>query len=205
METMGKSVDPDWGELVRRSVAGDEVAWNELLRRTYSPVLDYLGYLAHDPDVAQDLTQSLFLRLLENDFRRLRGYDPSLGVPLPAYFCVIAYRMYLDYARSGYARERDRATDIAGLEHILTAPPEAEYRLAERELRTRVDGLPAQQRTAVLLRERGLSYEEIARVMGIGSGGVGALLSRARERLSALDPGLAGAPSPQKRRKKPGD
>lgn len=184
----GSSPTPsEWSRLVRHSLAGEADAWNALLRHAYPLAQSYLKNLARDPELTRDLTQDLFLRLLKDDARRLRAFDPELGVPFPAYLCVIAHRLFLDYVRSGVARERLRQEPPESLDAAMVVPADAEEKMRLHELNRRIEQLSPQQQTAVRLRADGLSYEEIGRVLGIGTGGVGALLSRARDRLGPLD------------------
>ena len=74
----------------------------------------------------------------------------------------------------GAGNELDRPTALLG-----------QKQLAER-IRTALDRLPFDQRTALVLREiDGLSYEEIGFSLGIAVGTVKSRLARAREALRA--------------------
>ncbi|MBI4870319.1 MAG: sigma-70 family RNA polymerase sigma factor, partial [Candidatus Riflebacteria bacterium] len=57
-------------ELVERFKAGDEAAYNEIVRRYSSKVLTLCTYYLKDPDEAHDLSQEVFLKL----YRGLRGF-----------------------------------------------------------------------------------------------------------------------------------
>ena len=75
-------------------------------------------------------------------------------------------------------REQERA------ESVVEPPPTSMERSAERDLARRaVEMLGERDRDALLMREEGLDYDEIARALDLSPGSVGTTLSRARRRL----------------------
>jgi RNA polymerase sigma factor (sigma-70 family) len=71
-------------------------------------------------------------------------------------------------------------------EGIGRADPGFEKRESLRDLLSTLQGLPEQQRAAIVLREmEGRSYEEISEELGVSEGAVGQLLARARHGLQA--------------------
>src|SRR5205823_6476614 len=107
------------------------------------------------------------------------------------------YRIAVNQARNRHRfwRRRHRADQVSLDEHLAThgdslsggdAGPDrvlAQKELAAR-LKSALDHLPFDQRTAIILREvDGLSYEEIAYSLGVAIGTVKSRLTRARHAL----------------------
>ncbi|MBD3235362.1 MAG: sigma-70 family RNA polymerase sigma factor [Candidatus Eisenbacteria bacterium] len=170
-------------DLVRRCLDRDELAWRELVSAVYPQIRRFLVSKTHDEDLADDLAQELFLKLVRDEMRVLRAYDPAYRIPLEQYLRVVAYRLFLDWTRSKAARRSRVCVDLSQLAEVLASPDLSDGTLLARELSERLDRLPPRQRSVVRLRLEGLDYEGIGRLLGITRGGVGALLHRARARL----------------------
>jgi len=176
--------------LIQRCAAADEDACAELVaehqRMVYQLSLNLLG----DHNEALDLSQEVFLRV----FRTIHGFRGQSALR------TWIYRIVVNQARNRqrWWRRRHRAQQVSLDEHIsehgeLPAPGNGgspdrilgQKQLAER-IRTSLDRLPFDQRTAIVLREiDGLSYEEIGFSLGIAVGTVKSRLARAREALRA--------------------
>ncbi len=176
--------------LIQRCAARDEDACAELVtehqRMVYQLSLNLLG----DHNEALDLSQEVFLRV----FRTLPGFRGQSTLR------TWIYRIVVNQARNRqrFWRRRHRAQQVSLDEHIrahgdLAAPENGgapdrllgQKQLAER-IRTALDHLPFDQKTALVLREiDGLSYEEIGFSLGIAVGTVKSRLARAREGLRA--------------------
>lgn len=183
--------------VVQGCIAGDAAAWQALIAAHYAPLRSFLRWKTRDEQQADDLTQDLFLKLLQNEMRVLRAYDPSFGVSVGQYLRVVAYRLFLDWAKSWSVKQSKASASVDDLVEILSSGDAADARLLERELEERIAALPARQRTAARLRLEGLSYEEIARALGMSIGGASALLFRARGSLQR------GESAPQRPRGEP--
>jgi len=143
--------------------------------------------LLGDRDEALDLSQEVFLRVFRT-IHRFRGQS-SLRTWI--------YRIAVNQARNRHRfwRRRHRADQVSLDQHladhgdlisVVQATPERV--LAQKELATQLnqalDGLPFDQRIAIVLREiDGLSYEEIAYSLGVAVGTVKSRLTRARQAL----------------------
>jgi RNA polymerase sigma-70 factor, ECF subfamily len=174
--------------LIRRCAARDEDACAELVtehqRMVYQLSLNLLG----DHNEALDLSQEVFLRV----FRTLPGFRGQSTLR------TWIYRIVVNQARNRqrFWRRRHRAQQVSLDEHIRDhgelpargdggAPDRllGQKQLAER-IRTELDRLPFDQKTALVLREiDGLSYEEIGFSLGIAVGTVKSRLARARDAL----------------------
>jgi RNA polymerase sigma-70 factor, ECF subfamily len=174
--------------LIQRCAARDEEACAELVsehqRMVYQLSLNLLG----DHNEALDLSQEVFLRI----FRTIHSFRGQSALR------TWIYRIVVNQARNRqrWWRRRHRSQQISLDEHIrdhgefpapgnVGSPDKAlgQKQLAER-LRSALDNLPFDQKTALVLREiDGLSYEEIGFSLGIAVGTVKSRLARAREAL----------------------
>jgi RNA polymerase sigma-70 factor (ECF subfamily) len=181
-------------ELARRCIDGDPAAWGELVRGNLDLVHRAVGRVlgAAGADV-EDVLQTLFLKLMEEDCRRLRSFQGRSK--LSTWLVSVARREALDHLeRNGRA----------------TAPREPRFRfdppgdpaamldavLESKRLQAALDRLPA--RDSLLLQlvcVDGASYEEAARLLGAPLNSISPWLGRAKERLKALLCTDAGASS----------
>ena len=77
----------------------------------------------------------------------------------------------------------DLAVTLHPLSKRGVQPTDAQLSNAEITARRAVDALAERDRDALLMKEEGLSYEEIAAALDLSVGSVGTTLSRARRRL----------------------
>ena len=159
-------------------VAADD--FTAVVREHGDAVFGFLLRRVGDRGIAEDLTQGTFLRAWRAR-AGLRERESMRG-----WLCTIAANLLRDHVR----HQRRRVREVAEPEHFDIPAAEAEVsdrvEMAEAldRLRDALAALPARQRELFLLRERdGLSYREIATVLGCPIGSVMSGLSRARERL----------------------
>lgn len=171
--------DVNQGALIEACQRGDEEAFRELFElhkdRIYSIALRYAG----DSATAMDIAQETFLKLLSSiqQFRGDSNFDSWL------------YRLVVNSCLDHHRRRRrflpllDQALDL------FRAPREsALHDLLREEQEERVQQvvaqLPEEQRIVVVLRyTEGLSYEEIADLLGCRRGTVASRLNRAHKAL----------------------
>ena len=152
----------------------------ERLFRTYNaPLVRYLTRRLGDRDWAEEVAQETFLRALRQD--RIDNER--------AWLFAVATNLVRDEARKD-ARRRRHLVLLAERERA-DGPAEQEPTSLERAqeaamARRAVDALAERDRLALLMREEGLSYEEIAVALDLSPGSVGTTLSRARRRLVAV-------------------
>ena len=174
----------DDAELVRRARAGDADAFGQLVQRYESRILRLVrGFVPGDD--AEDVAQDAFLKA----FRKLPEFDERARFYTWLY--RIASNAALDWRkRERYRRHGDLPTGPEGEDAVPSPEPGPRTTAQRRELAAAIDvavaGLPDHYHRIVVLREvDGLSYEEIAEVLGISKGTVESRLFRARERLRA--------------------
>lgn len=169
-------------------------AWKRFVEATHPVVMGTLCARA-DEETARDLCQSFYLKLLEDDCRRLRAFDPEFGVPLPAYLRVLVIRFHIDWLRGRASRAERAEIPLEALAGTLHEDPEALARLSAREIREAVEALEPHPGLAVRLVLDGLAVKEVAQLMGLTEGGAAALLWRARRELKTRLAGGWGDPS----------
>lgn len=182
--------DPD----VRLMIAvqqDDAVAFEELMLRYQGRILSLLRHLIGDRDLAEDLTQEVFLRV----FRARKTYRPE--AKFSTWLFTIANNVAFNALRTrhrrpevqlGFARNDASASDplLAAEDSIpassATIPTRRMDKLEMKQMvRLAVAALGDRQRMAVLLHKfEGLSYVEIAAIMDMTPQGVKSLLCRAR-------------------------
>lgn len=180
-------LDPDL-PIVQRCLAGDEAAWEELvknhIRRIYGLCYRFTG---NDTE-AQDLTQEVFFRV----FRSLKTFRAGEGS-----FLVWLHRLTRNLLIDHYRRTRaDRATDslesqLALLEQRTGPDSRADGILSGREanevLQAALGKLSPELREAVILRDlQGMEYREIASALRIPEGTVKSRINRGRAELARV-------------------
>jgi RNA polymerase sigma-70 factor (ECF subfamily) len=179
---------PAEAALIARCTSGDQQACAELVSDHQRMVFNLAFHLLGNQEEARDLSQEVFLRV----FRTLPSFRGESALR------TWIYRIVVNQARNrqrGWMRRR-RKDQISLDQHVEeTGDLPCECRLpdgvlASKEVAARLwqalDGLPFDQRTAMVLREiDGLRYEEIAFSLGIAVGTVKSRLTRARQALRA--------------------
>ena len=165
-----------------------------LFRAYHDPLVRYLTRRLGDRDWAEEVAQETFVRVL-------RHGEVGTG-PAPAkersWLFAVATNLVRDEARRDARRRRHlellrgEAAD-AHAESAAVVYETAQERAREAALARRaVDALAERDRLALLMREEGLDYEEIAEALGLSVGSVGTTLARARRRLVERYEALAG-------------
>ena len=146
----------------------------------------YARALTGDRTVADDLVQDTLERAWGRFHMWRRGSD------LRAWLFTIMHNLYVNQRRS---RSPERSVELKNEELELPGRATQEDKLEMRDLEVALRRLPDEQREVVLLVGlEQMSYQEVAKVLGIPLGTVMSRLSRGRERLRALMSDGMGAP-----------
>jgi len=160
----------DDGELMIRYAGGDLRAFEALYRRHRSALYRYLARHTRDPEVANDIFQEVWSRVISSRAR----YEPR--AKFSTFLYRIAHNCFIDHCRRASARQ-DRANvshEDLDLERALPAPiadlpdTRAEHMQTLTRYRSALASLPAEQRdTFLLYEESGLTLEEIGSITGV--------------------------------------
>jgi RNA polymerase sigma-70 factor, ECF subfamily len=175
--------------LVRRAATGDGTAFAGLYDAYAPRVRRFLRHQLGDADLAEELLQRTFIKMIE----ALPRYH-ARGLPFGAWVFRIARNVAIDHRRTAHATvSLDAALDRASDTDDPVAAAERHQDRAA--LRAAMDSLPADQREVLLWRFfAGLSPAETAVLMGRSNGAVRILQHRALTSLRGrLDPAIVGA------------
>ncbi|WP_439133849.1 RNA polymerase sigma factor RpoE [Pseudomaricurvus sp.] len=180
-------------QLVERVQKGDKRAFDLLVLKYQHKMISVVGRYIHDSHEVYDVVQEAFIKA----YRALGNFRGD------SQFYTWLYRIAINTAKN-YLVSRGRRppatdVDVGDAEYysgsdLLKDVDTPENNLFRDELKAEVDRaireLPEDLRTAVTLRElEGLSYEEIADVMGCPVGTVRSRIFRARDAIDkCIDP-----------------
>jgi len=181
--------------LVRRCVAGDVAAWEEIVQRHHRRIYNLCYRFVGSPEDAQDLTQEVFIKI----YRTLKSYDVGRGA-LVTWVSTITRNLLVDHSRK---TKQDRVTDsldAAPSEHEDAMPlsdqiqdkglpPDAgvQSREARETVHRALQKLSPELREAVILRDlQDMDYREIATVLRVPEGTVKSRINRGRAELARL-------------------
>jgi RNA polymerase sigma-70 factor (ECF subfamily) len=148
--------------MIQRYLGGDEHGLDDLVERYKEPAFWVSRYVVNDDEVANDVVQEAFVRVLQRHDR----YDPTR--PFKAWFLQIVRNLSIDHIR----RRRVQVNSEV-LEYV---PTKADFEAMERqELRQRIheilDTLPDKYRELIRLRDvEGLGSDEIAQIINVDYG-----------------------------------
>ncbi len=196
------SVDPGW-QVLARVAAGDTDAFARLVESHQDRLLRLCERLLGDVEEARDAVQEVFLKA----YRKAGELRPQGQV------YTWLYRIAVNHCLNKLRRRKLvrflRFEDPADEDAPRFEPPDGapdpiaalESRRRWQATRRAIAGLPAGQRTVlVLARFEGLSYRQIAEVLGITEGAVESRLFRAMRRVEAAQEAEASGVSKRKGR-----
>lgn len=183
---------PSDEQLAQRTLAGEEAAFDELVRRHQSRVYHLAYRMCRHRDLADDWAQEAFVRAYD----QLRRFDASR--PFVPWLLKVATNVFLNQARvkrpATLSLDAPDDAPFGGDEQPLQladlAPTPAQT-LEQREFSQLVNSaiaqLPDKYRLVILLRHmEEMEYDDIADAMQIPIGTVKTFLHRGRERLREL-------------------
>ena len=177
---VGDQVDTDVESGHGRSGPSPVPTWDEVVEQHSDRVFRLAYRLTGNRPDAEDLTQEVFVRV----FRSLDSYSPGT---FEGWLHRITTNLFLDGARRKQRIRFDPLSDERAAR--LTSPaPAPELAVADQtfddDIETALATLPPDFRAAVVLCDvEGLSYEEIAEIMGAKLGTVRSRIHRGRTML----------------------
>jgi RNA polymerase sigma-70 factor (ECF subfamily) len=177
--------------LIAKAQAGDTVAFRSLVERHQRRAFAIALALVRDENDARELVQDAFLRV----FKGLGSFQG--GSSFFTWLYRIITNLSIDLIRKpgrglGELDERrletesDQEADFPLLSRVDGADPADVVRRREIAVRLQraLDALPPYHRGVIVMREiEGLSYEEMAQVMGVSKGTIMSRLFHARQKL----------------------
>ncbi|GHV10156.1 RNA polymerase sigma factor [Campylobacterota bacterium] len=171
----------------------DATAFEELMLRYQGRIISLLKHIVGDRDLAEDLTQEVFLRV----YRARKSYQPE--AKFSTWLFTIANNVALNALRTKKRRPEHQmpaGAESAEMQTMENTIPENSAVIPTRQIdqkevreavRTAVALLGENQRMAVMLnRFEGMNYNDIAQVMSLTPQAVKSLLCRARNNLRVV-------------------
>ena len=162
--------DDDDAQLMLAYASGEMRAFETLYSRHRGALYRYLLRQARDTEIAADLFQEVWSRVIVNRSR----YEPR--AKFRTFLFTLAHNCFIDHCRRVKARPSAMGVDDADAADLLATDerslPDVEIERDEnsRRYRAALATLPPEQRDVYLLHEESdLSLEEIARVTGVGA------------------------------------
>ena len=181
--------------LVRRCVAGDAVAWEEIVQRYNRRIYNICYRFAGSADDAQDLTQEVFIKM----YRMMSSYDAGRAAFM-TWVTTITRNLLVDHFRKtkqdrvtesldGASSEYEDAMPLSDRIPDKGAPPDArvQSREAGETVHHALQKLSPELREAVILRDlQDMDYREIAAVLKVPEGTVKSRINRGRAELARV-------------------
>jgi len=174
----GEAADAD---LVERMATGNREAFASLFQRYHGLVYRFSVQMSGSRDLAEDVTQEVFIALAENRAR----YRPERG-SLKAYLYGIARHLVAQREKRSWSRREVQLDTLhADDAHVVATSfdPIGDLSRAQAMLALRhaILRLPRHYREVIVLCElNGLSYDEAAQALGCRVGTIRSRLNRAR-------------------------
>jgi RNA polymerase sigma-70 factor (ECF subfamily) len=177
---------PEDAELMQRTAAGDDRAFEELIERHQSRVIGTIAKMLGDAGAAEDLAQQVFIRVWQSAPRYVASAKFTTWL-----LTITRNLVFNETRRRGRARLVPMENEDGSPREIRDfGTMEPGQRLEEKEMQKAIEdaiaALPEQQRLALILRRyEEMPYEEIAAVLETTVPSVKSLLFRARDELRA--------------------
>ena len=166
---------------------------DRLFRTYHVPLVRYLTRRLGDRDWAEEVAQETFLRALRQE----------TIVKERAWLFAVATNLVRDEARKDASRRRHLALLVEAERDTVAEPPVTSLERAQEAALARraVESLAERDRLALLMREEGLDYHEIAEALGMSVGSMGTTLARARRRLAEAFEAMQASADERERRR----
>ncbi len=181
--------------LVRRCVAGDAAAWEEIVQRFNRRIYNICYRFAGGGEDAEDLTQEVFIKI----YRTLASFDAEKA-SFNTWVTTVTRNLLVDHFRK---TKNDRITDSmdapvgsedegqALSEKIedkgFTPDQHVQKQQTQRLVQDALQKLSPELREAVILRDlQDMDYREIAQVLKVPEGTVKSRINRGRTELARL-------------------
>jgi len=169
---------PD-ADLVRATLAGDQRAFETLVRQYEKPIYNLALRMVRDRDDAMDVVQTVFVKVYE----KLDSYNEQHG------FFSWLYRIAINESINFSKRSRKHDEYQSGVTAALAPTQEAAHGadVLSGEIERAIETLKQDYRTVIVLKHfHDFSYEEMAEMLGIPEKTVKSRLFTARQLLKEI-------------------
>jgi RNA polymerase sigma-70 factor (ECF subfamily) len=177
-------------ELVRRTLRGDKEAFEMIVRRYQQPVVNYIGRMVREREMALDFSQEIFLKV----YSSLGSYRPQYK--FSTWLFKIASNFMIDHWRKKKLAttsidqsfdDEDDGRRIQIADETFSVGRLYELKEIRGRIEAALDRLPPALRELFVWRHvDGLSYEEMAEIKGLPLGTVKNRVFQAKEMLRSL-------------------
>ena len=181
--------------LVRRCVAGDAAAWEEIVQKYHRRIYNICYRFAGSANDAEDLTQEVFIKM----YRTLNTYDVERGAFM-TWVTTMTRNLLVDHFRKTKNERITDSLEATPSEHEDAMPlseripdqgPTPDAGVQSREISEAVhqalQKLSPELREAVILRDlQDMDYRQIATVLRVPEGTVKSRINRGRAELARL-------------------
>ncbi len=158
-------------ELALLYVDGDNRAFDELLARNQQKLFNYIMFMVHDQDLANDVFQDTFVKIIV----KLQEGSYTDSGKFSYWMVRIAHNIIMDMfrvQRNEPVIEPNAENDLSNLKSSEVMELNCEMQMVNsqimRDVRHMMDMLPAAQREVVYMRMyQDLSFKEIADITGV--------------------------------------
>lgn len=174
-------------ELVETALKGDKGAFEALVIRYQSGIINYIYRMILDMDEAMDLAQEVFIKA----YFSLNTYNPRYSFSTWIY--KIASNMTIDYLRKKKRKNlnteslHNKSKELEIPDHSMSPVKNLDREIFYKKLEDALNQLPESLREFIILRDiNELSYSEIAEIKNLPLGTVKNKIFRGREILRKL-------------------
>ncbi len=178
-------------QVVERASTGSEAAYRELVRRYQRPVFSLIYRMVRDRELAEDLTQETFVKVLNAIDRYRPEYKFSSWIFKIANNASIDHlrrreldTLSLDGGPDAMTPDRVQATSLQLGDGAESQLEELEARELGTQIERAIGALRPEYRSCIIMRHvEGRAYDEIADVLDLPLGTVKTYIHRARAEL----------------------
>ena len=170
--------------LIERCLAGDQTAWDQIVRQHWRKVFNLAYKFVGRHDEAEDLAQDIFLKI----FKALHTFDRRAN--FQTWLISISRNLCIDHYRSVRKERETMARDVDASNLMPVSRERGPHgQLEQTDLKRQIDvalkALPHTLSQAVTMRDlQEYSYQEIADTLGLPEGTVKSRINRGRLELA---------------------
>lgn len=175
--------------LVTRTKKGDRAAYKELVERYQKRVFGIVFAMLHNREDAMELSQEVFIKV----YKRIGDFEEKSSFYTWVY--RIAVNLAIDFRRREWKKVHTEYDDTVGDQGVddgvfqrdkITPEQSMQAKELGAQINRALETLPEEQRAVLTMRELdGLSYQEMADVMGCSIGTIMSRLFYARKKMQA--------------------